>query len=435
MSYSHVIRRAGAPALLLALLALAAAPARAQAPADSRWLPWLGCWEATAPAGQKTVAAPAQLCIHSSPGAPGATFTTLVAGKTLGRHDVVADGNRHPVAEGGCHGFETATWSHDAHRVFRRTVLDCDGGGRRISTGVISFLPDDEWVEVDAAGTAGSRGVRVLRYRPMAPAAAAATGLMPQGEDLAIQTARAAAAAPLRALDVIEAADRIDPEALQALIYQRGNGYDIDAKTARELAAARVPADIIDLMVALSYPDYFDVNRGAAIALRNDNPPPSGRGGHGPGPWGGWGCYGYDSYAGYPGYYGYGYPGWIYSYPLGYGYYNPCWGGYGPYGGGLWGGGWGWYGPYGGVVGVGDGGTVGGTVVKGHGFSPPAGSSGSGRKASPRGGSKNPSGSVGKSGGGSASVSPAGRSGGSSGSTSKGSSGSTGGRTAKPRGH
>ncbi len=429
MSDSRMIRSAGAPALLLAALGLiaAAAPARAQAPADGRWLPWLGCWEAMAPAGQRTVTTPAQLCIHANAGARGVTFANLVGGKVLGEHEVVADGARHPVAEGGCRGWETAVFSQDAHRVFRRTELDCDGGGRRVSTGVIAFLPDDQWVEVDAAGLPHNRGVRVMRYRALAPSAAAATGLLPQGEDLAIQTARAAAAAPLLTADVIEASRRLDSEALQALVFQRGNGYGLDARSARQLADARVSADVIDLMVALSYPDFFDVNRGTAIALRNE---PSGGGGSGrvPGPWGGWGCYGYDSYYGYP---GYGYPGWIYSYPLGYGMYNPCWGGgYGPYGG-LWGWGGGWgYGPYGGIVDVGGNGN-GGKIVKGHGYSPPSGSGSTGRTARPRGGSASP--------GGSASVGSSGKSGGSSpgrsgssGGSSSGSS-SSGGRTAHPK--
>ncbi len=439
MSYSNTFGRAGlAGPLLVALLALlagVAAPARAQAPADARWLPWLGCWETMAPAGQRAVSTQAQLCIHSRAGTPGVTFANLVAGKVLGEHEVVADGARHPVAEGGCRGWETATWSRDARRVFRRTELDCDGGVRRTSTGVIAFLPDDEWVEVDAAGLPNNRGVRVVRYRPMAPSAAAATGLLPRGEDLAIQTARAAAAAPLLASDVVEASRRIDPEALQALVYQRGNGFALDARAARQLAEARVPSDVIDLMVALSYPDYFDVERGTTIALRNEG---SGGGGggnpRGPGPWGGWGCYAYDRYD----YAGYGYPGWIYSYPLAYGMYNPCWGGYGPYGG-MWGGGWGWYGPYGGIVDVGGNGN-GGKIVKGHGYSPPDGSGSTGRSARPKGGSASPGGSasVGKSGGSGSSSS--GRSGssasgrsGSSGGSSSGSSSS--GRTAKPRGH
>jgi len=429
MTCSNGSTRALGLSLALAALALAT-PARGQAPADAHWLPWLGCWEIVVPTGQTAPPGRAQVCVHAAPGAPGATFVNMLGGKVVSQEEVVADGARHSVAQGGCTGWQTASWSADGRRLFHHSELDCGAGNKRSSSGVMAFLPDDQWLQVDAAGVPGSHDVGQARYRQMAPAAAAATGFMPQGIDLAIQTARTAASAPLSLRDVVEASRQLEPEVLQALVFERGNGYEVNARVARQLADARVPADVIDLMVALSYPDFFDIKNGSPrLALADGGSSGGSSRGRYPGGWGGgYGCYDRFGYPGY-GYSGYGYPGWIYSYPLSYyGGYDPCWGGGygGPWGGYGWGGGW--YGPYGGGVIVTRGG--GGRVVKGEGYTPSTGSTDTGRKAHGKGSSgKGPSTSVGKTDGGSK-ASPSGRSSGSSG----GSSSSGGERKAHPKG-
>ena len=413
MRHAHTwTRLAGAlrRLLLLAAAVLGASAAltssaRAQAPADARWLPWLGCWQAVAPDGATLSGGP-QVCVHAAAGAPGVTFASLLAGKVVSQREVVASGARSPIAEGGCRGWESNTWSADARRVYRRSELNCDGGGRRTSTGVISFLPDDRWVDIDAAGVTGAaRGVRVQRFRAMSAGAAAATGLMPQGEDLAILTSRTAASGPLLASDVVEASGRVDAEVLQALVYERGNGYHLDAGAVRHLADARVPADVIDLMVALSYPDFFNIDRGATrVALRGDESGGgSGRQPRGGGWGGGYPCY--DRYYGG----GWGYPGWLFSYPVGYGYSG--YGGYYP----------------GGVIVSRGNGSTGGRVVKGGGYERPAGTSTRGTakpKSGSGSGSSNPKGSGTSTSGGS----------GSGGGTARPSGGSDTGRTAHPRG-
>ena len=46
----------------------------------------------------------------------------------------------------------------------------------------------------------------------------------------------------------------MDPVVVQTWLAQRGQGFGIDAKRLKALADAKVPANIIDVMVALSYP-------------------------------------------------------------------------------------------------------------------------------------------------------------------------------------
>jgi hypothetical protein len=105
--------------------------------------------------------------------------------------------------------------------------------------------------------------------------------------------------------DVKEAVNKVAPEALQAAIYELKGGFDLTGERLIELDRAGVPDQIIDLMVAQSFPKRFVVERNTS-------------GG------GGWGSSGFDSMWPY-----YSDPFFYTSYyaPFGYRY----WGSYDPY--------------------------------------------------------------------------------------------------------
>src|SRR5690606_923506 len=77
---------------------------------------------------------------------------------------------------------------------------------------------------------------------------------------------RRAAAATFSVNDVIEATDAVDEEVVQALLVDYGGRFPLDAEALERLADAGVSGETIDLMVALSYPDRFEVDRGALAA-------------------------------------------------------------------------------------------------------------------------------------------------------------------------
>jgi len=232
---------------------------------------------------------------------------------------------------------------------------------------------------------------------------------------------------PLDPDDVIEALDRVGSNALEAMLVETNSRFRVDSKLLARLAEAKVPDRILDLMVALSFPDRFFIEKGnispqqrqlSAGAIPAQTIP-------------------WDLYSLY-----YGYPFWYSAYPYRrYGIFDP-WGLYSSY--------WQYY-PYnqgGGNQGGGEPSRR-GIVVAGSGYTRiSARDSGSG--AHPRFGggrsggfsgsrSSGDSGSSGSwsSGGGGGSSSGGGSSGGSSGgSVSPGgysSGGSSGGGTAHPR--
>jgi hypothetical protein len=64
---------------------------------------------------------------------------------------------------------------------------------------------------------------------------------------------------------VKEASAKVSPRALEAALVETRASFNLSSKRLLELQAAGVPASVVDLMVALSYPDRFVVERTAPI--------------------------------------------------------------------------------------------------------------------------------------------------------------------------
>ncbi len=255
--------RAGLGMLLVAMGSAVAAPASGQG-IDGRWQPWLGCWE---PADVQT-GAPLQgaplLCIRSGPGGE-AEFSTVSEAETTSR-SIVADGRRAPISDAGCAGWESALFSRDARRVFLRSEYECGGTARALSS-VMGWISPTEWVEVQAVGLAGETMMPdVRRFRLIDDARTRAAGFVPlsESDSRMAGSARTIAAAPLSIADVREASTQVASVALEALLLERGEGFELDATRIEELAGSGVSDNVIDIMVALSWPDRYRVDRNVA---------------------------------------------------------------------------------------------------------------------------------------------------------------------------
>jgi hypothetical protein len=244
-----------------ALLQLAA-PALAQNTADSRWSRWTGCWElvmensregtpSPTTAGRATRSQPGdpsrpQVCVETSADG-GATFSTKVGTQTPIVQTVVADGKDRSITEEGCTGTQRTEWSADGLRLFARAELTCKGdqGPRRVS-GLAMLGPDGRWTDVQSVDIAGRESFRVRQYRRA---------------DRGVTAAATVAATSLTLDDVKEASAKVSPRALEAALVETRASFDLTSKRLLDLNAAGVPASVVDLIVALSYPDRFVIER------------------------------------------------------------------------------------------------------------------------------------------------------------------------------
>ena len=239
-----------------ALALLAAPPLEAQV-ADARWLPLVGCW-------QPVEEGPASLlCVR--PNGSGVDVIEVVDGVVRSTQTLQANGQPSPILAESCTGSRSVEFSTDGKRLFTRTEQACAGDEPRVSTGLIAMVSPQEWVDVQAVDMDGQGVGWVRRYRPAPVKVALDAGFI----DLADQAgaaspfrrARAAAAAAVDVDDVAEASRAVDDEAVRSWIAEMNDPFDLDGRRLLRLADAGVPESVIDVMVAVSYPDRFRVDR------------------------------------------------------------------------------------------------------------------------------------------------------------------------------
>ena len=329
----------------LVVLVVAPLPLGAQE-TDSRWLAWMGCWQ---PADGGVEAVDAMLCFRSVSSGVGVEMISVENGEIADRQTVWADGQTHETALEGCVGWDRGDFASQRGRVYLSSEHVCEGGVERTSTGLFAMVSSEEWVDVKVVEVGGQSVPWVMRYRLATQSAADAAGLgdIAAGMSMAVRSARVAASAPPAVADVIEASQYVAEEGVQAWIAERNSPLALDANQLIRMADAGVSEEVIDVVVAVSYPSHFAVDRDA------------------------------DEYGRYGPMYGGSYGRW--------GYYDPFYGSlfYSPFGYNRYGYGGG-YGGYGGyyrptIVVVDRADTGGGRVINGSGYAPR--SSGSGRTA------------------------------------------------------
>jgi uncharacterized membrane protein YgcG len=308
---------------------LAVAPVGAQQPQaptfDVRWTAWLGCWQqleetvrddsfdegSIDPGDTHAVATRGVVvCVTPAANASGVTLSTIAEKQFALEETIVADGSTRTIDEPGCTGTQRAEWSANGRRVFARAELSCLDGGKRTVSGLSTMAPGPVWVDVQVVDAGGRESIRVRRYRRSPDQSYVSKRL--SSEQLAHAARAAASQATSFTLDEVkEASAKLAPSALEAALIETQARFPLNAKRLVELDEAGVPDRVIDLMVAVSFPNKFVVEK------RVTSPVPMPTGGSILGPewvdlgygmfpyyyapfgYGAWGRYDY-------GYYGYG---------------------------------------------------------------------------------------------------------------------------------
>lgn len=309
-----------APAtLVLGALALmtSAGPVAAQE-IDARWLPLLGCWESVGDTPESVEKGGEEL-VCARPAADGASLelVTVVDAEVTEVERIRGDGEEIRASGEGCEEARSARFSEDGDRVFTRTRYLCEGGLERSASGIMTFLSPDEWIEVNVVEAEEEGLPWVRRYRTASPQAAAEAGFesILSGRADAVRMARQASAAGLSIDEVIEASEHAHPAAVRTWIAERGERLRVNSDVLVRMDDAGVPAEVIDIVVAVSFPERFALERADAGGVYGR------RGARR----GGLGAYGYG--------YGRSLPLWFYDYgftPFGRRHGFGTFGGFGP---------------------------------------------------------------------------------------------------------
>jgi hypothetical protein len=329
-------------AMFRALVVALAVPALAGAQdATSKWSPWIGCWASVSDASGPVT------CVVPGESADVAEILTLTPDSVLQRSTLTADGVARAIDAEGCRGSEVARLSEDGSRVFVSGEVRCGDGPSQRTTGVMSISESGQWIDVNGVQVGEQHSIRVRRSQAAIPPRSLPEEMQRAlaRAARAVSASRLAAALPLTIERVVEtssvASDRVAEAWMLESSRDGSRPAPVSAAQLRTLEDAGVPNRVIDVVVALSYPQHFQValaaSGGADVATVRDAGP------IGPGSahpihadvfdysvWRHGRCYTYSCYAymqdwtywryglaGWGSYGGWGmYPGWGYNQPI-----------------------------------------------------------------------------------------------------------------------
>ena len=234
-----------------------------------RWQAFLGCWISTDPGVANSV-----LCFK--PDGAGVEVSTVVDGEPASTESLLADGREQTVQTEGCTGFRSVEFSLDGRRVFTRSRVAC-ANETRSNSGVMAFVAPDRWVDVRSIEIGGEPVTWLLEYRPVDPEWFYEHGIQDPSvlDRQTVLAMRLRASQPIRTADVEEAASRIAPGAVEMWVAVQPSEFALDAAEIVRLADSGMPTSLIDVMVAVSYPDRFAVSLDGAATIYEPEPEPS----------------------------------------------------------------------------------------------------------------------------------------------------------------
>jgi hypothetical protein len=250
------------------ILAAAAAALRAEAQqssaSDPRWIPFLGCWRPATEKPETPREDGSLLCIMPIAGISTVDVGTLAPDESERSASEVMEvtGVRRAVDIDDCSGWELAQWSPDGRRIYRSTEHTCPGGAMRRSSGLLAMTALGDLLDVETVIVGSDTAVRAVRYRSTRTPESLASRFpsVRPVESLATRTARTAVGAAVSTEDIVEVVKETGAPAAEAWLRERQQRFAVDAKQLVALDDAGVPPRVIDVLVALSYPEMFAVD-------------------------------------------------------------------------------------------------------------------------------------------------------------------------------
>ena len=227
---------------------------------DARWLPWIGSWRLVSDTvGRNAEGAESQLLLDIQTGDDGKSIImkSTQDTKVLLEEKIVADGSRQPLKDNKCTGWFKYSWSDTGKRLLFESESGCPGEQTRSISGISIIDRNRGWLDVQLLRSGERQAISVRKYEWIA----GNSGAVEMTIAGAVDASRFDPDTDLTVDEIIELCRKVDPGAVEAALFELGQSFRVDAKTLRRLADSDVPPQVVDLMVALSYPDKFSIQR------------------------------------------------------------------------------------------------------------------------------------------------------------------------------
>jgi hypothetical protein len=227
---------------------------------DSRWFPWVGSWRMapnTFKPTESTVKEQYLLTISPGDNEKSITMKGYRDEEVLSEENIIADGTRHPLTGDKCTGWYMYSWSETGKRLLLRSESSCPGETSRLISGMSVIDDTGEWVDVQLLQNGKEKAFTIRRYRNVDNASMTPGGISANNPAFA----RISAGSNLSINEIIELSSKVEPEVLEAALMELRKPFPINSKQLEHLADSKVTPEIVDIMVALSFPNEFTVER------------------------------------------------------------------------------------------------------------------------------------------------------------------------------
>jgi len=179
--------------------------------------------------------------------------------KVLSEENIIADGMRHSLMSDKCTGWYLYSWSETGKRLLLNSESSCSGDVPHRVSGMSMIDDTGGWVDIQLLQNGKEKTVTLRRYRNV-DSASVSPGMTNTAKPA---FARISAGTDFSIDEIIELSAKVEPEVLEAAVLELRKPFPINSKQLVRLADSKVPSEIVDLMVALSFPDEFTVERTA----------------------------------------------------------------------------------------------------------------------------------------------------------------------------
>jgi len=227
---------------------------------DSRWLPWVGSWRMvpnTFNPTESTVKEQYLLTISPGDNEKAVTMKGYRDEEVLSEENIIADGTRHPLTSDTCTGWYMYSWSETGKRLLLRSESSCSGETSRLISGMSVMDDNGEWVDIQLLQNGKEKAFTIRRYRNVDNASITPGGTSANNPAFS----RISTGSNLSINEIIELSAKVEPEVLEAALMELRKPFPINSKQLERLADSKVPSEIVDIMVALSFPNEFTVER------------------------------------------------------------------------------------------------------------------------------------------------------------------------------
>jgi hypothetical protein len=238
------------------------------ADAKSSLKPWVGVWTFNDDAALKVVGDSNQKTIVEimplSDG-KGLEITRKEATQPEVKEWLVLDGTKRPVDASNCTGWQTARWIPEAGIIFSSSEMNCKEAGAFSTSNLKIIVAADKMVDILSLKSGGQTKLatrRLVLERELVPAGGSEPAYANTVE-------RIAAAAPWKLDRIVQLSKTMDTQLLEAALVEKNVTLDLNSAAAiKDLNKTKLPNEVIDLLVALAFPDKFHIERNGKVELK-----------------------------------------------------------------------------------------------------------------------------------------------------------------------